>query len=68
MLSQFHFCMDLRVKRDIRLVSLFLQYFTGQIGWGIQRYTDVYALINHTLTKQIITPSLHHFYWLFKAY
>lgn len=43
MLSQFHFFMVLRVKSDIRLVHLFLQYYAGQIGQGLEVHISLYA-------------------------
>lgn len=58
MLSQVHFCMVSGMDREYRLVNSFQQYYAGQIGQGLQRYTALYELCNHCLTRQIITPSL----------
>lgn len=44
MLSQFHFCMDLRVKGDIRLETIPLGYYVGQIGRGLEVHTEINAL------------------------
>lgn len=36
--------MVLRMDSDIRLVGLFLQYYAGQIGRGLEVHTEIYAL------------------------